>query len=128
MSELLWLNDLAWMRATQERALPGTVVIERRSLAADGMGGFTETWAAAGTVAGRVYPQNERSMSEGVGGEQQISITRWFATLPHGTVVDARDRLLADGRTWEIMKVNNDEDWQTAVRCEVVAHNEERRL
>jgi head-tail adaptor len=128
MGVMLGTAALAWMRATQQRAMPGSVVIERRTLAADAMGGFTETWAAVGTVAGRIYPQDVRSVVEPIAGAQVTEKNRWFATMPAGTDVLASDRLLYASRTWEVMRVNNDEMWQTAVRCEVVTFNEERRV
>lgn len=115
------------MRDVQERAMPGTVVIERYALTADGMGGYAEAWTAVGTVTGRVYPMVRRGMSETINGGQVISESMWFATLPTGTVIDARDRIVYEGRSWEVVRVNNDEMWQTAVRCELQAHNEERR-
>lgn len=124
---LLSSSDLAWMRDIQEQALPGSVVVQRKTYASDGMGGFSETWAAVGTVDGRIYPQRERGMAEGVAGAQVLSMTRWWATLPVGTDVLARDRLLYQSRTWEVVRVNNDEMWQTAVRCELEAYNEEQR-
>lgn len=120
-------TDLAWMRATQQRIMPGTVIIYRAALADDGMGGMRETWAAVGTVAGRIYPINQRGNTEFVAGAQVISETKWVATLPVGTDVTAADRLKASSRTWEVTKVNNDEDYQTAVRCDLMAHNEESR-
>lgn len=125
---MLSAAELAAMRVVQTAALPGTAVIERCTLASDGMGGYDQTWAAAGTVAARLYPQNTRVVAESVmGGAQVISETRWFVTLPVGSTVTAADRLVIDGRSWEVMSVNNSEMWQTAVRCEVTAFNEERR-
>jgi head-tail adaptor len=125
--ELIGAGALTWMRSVQQRAMPGTVVIERCSLTPDAMGGMEETWAAVGTVAGRVYPQDVRSMAEPIAAAQISEKSRWFASLPVGTDVLASDRLLYAGRTWEVARVNNDEMWQTAVRCEVVTYNEERR-
>lgn len=118
--------ELTAMRATQGSAMPGTVVVERRTLTADGMGGETETWAAVGTVDGRIYPITQRG-TEPVTGGQPISMTEWWGTLPVGTDVVAADRLLYQSRTWEVVAVNNDEVWQTALRCELKAFNEERR-
>lgn len=115
------------MRSTQARAMPGSVVIERYTLTGDGRGGYTETWAAVATVDGRVYPMVRRGQAEIVAGGAVISDTSWFATVPVGTDVQARDRILYESRTWEVLRVNNDEMWQTAVRCELQAHNEERR-
>jgi head-tail adaptor len=122
---LITSADLTWMQGIQERALPGTVVIERATINHAALG--TETWLAVGTAIGRVYPQNTRSFNEPVMGERVTSEGRWFATLPTGTDVIAADRLLYASRTFEVIRVNNDESWMTAVRCECVSHNEERR-
>lgn len=125
---MLTAAELIAMRAVQVQALPSTAVIHRYTLTSDGMGGFDATWAAVGTVAARLYPQNVRSMAESTaGGNQVISETRWFVTLPYGTGVTAADRLKIGNRTWEIYQVNNTESWQTAVRCEVYALGEEDR-
>lgn len=124
---MLTAADLAYMQTTQEDALPGTVVIERYTTSSDGMGGQYQTWAAVGTVDGRIYPRTRLGMGETVNGAQVLSVTDWWATLPQGTDVTAKDRLLYSGRTFEVIRVNNDESWQTAVRCEVRASNEERR-
>lgn len=128
MARLLSASDLTWMQGLQERAMPGTIVIQRRTYARDVMGGMAETWAAAGTVTGRLYPQNTRAFGEPVIGERVTSESRWFATMPAGTDVTAEDRLSYDGRTFEVVRVNNSEMWQTAVRAECVAHNEEQRV
>jgi len=115
------------MRGLQQRAMPGAVVIQRHTLTRDAMGGFTESWAAIGTAIGRIYPQNNQQ-SEAVAGNRIGSETRWNATFPVGTDVTAEDRLLYQSRTWEVKGVNNDEMWQTAVRCECTALNEEQRI
>lgn len=126
MTTLLGTAELEWMRELQSRAMPGSAVIERRTLAADGMGGQTETWAAAGTVAARLYSQNSRAMAESAAnGAQVIATTRWYVTMPVGTLVTAADRLKIDGLRYEITEVNNGEHWQTAVRCTVQKLNEE---
>lgn len=128
MTTLLSSRDLTWMDAVQQRAMPGTVVIERYTLTDNGMGGAWEAWAAAGTAIGRIYPVVRRSQSEGVTGGQVTSLSDWYATFPVGTDVVAQDRLVYNSRTWEVLRVNNDEMWQTAVRCELASMNEERRV
>lgn len=127
MAALIGAPDLAWMRAVQRQAMPGSIVIQRRTLARDAMGGMAETWAAVGTVDGRLYPQNRLASGEPILGERVTSEGLWFATFPTGTDVTAEDRLAYDGRTFEVVRVNNSEMWQTAVRAECVAHNEEAR-
>lgn len=123
---LLSAADLTYMQATQEQALPGTVVIERYTTASDGMGGAVQTYAAAGTVIGRIYPQRTTGQ-EMVGGAQVQSELKWWGTLPVGTEVYPQDRLVYSGRSWEIVRTNNDEMYQTCVRCELSTLNEERR-
>jgi head-tail adaptor len=125
---LLTTGDIDWMQDVQEQAMPGTVYILRMGTASNGMGGMTETWGTAGTVIGRVYPRRRLGMGEQVAGGQVVSVSDWFATLPVGTDVIANDRVRYNGRTWEISRVNNDQMWQTAVRCELVSHNEENRV
>lgn len=124
---MLTAADLAYMRDTQEDFLPGTVVILRDLALSNGAGMQYDGYAAHGTVLGRIYPMQRRGMGEVVAGAQVLSVNTWFATLPAGTDVTARDRLSYEGRTWEVMRVNNDEMWQTAVRCELETHNEENR-
>lgn len=126
MADLLSAGDLARMRAQQENYLPQTAVIERYSTSADGMGGFTESWTAVGTVSCRLRPM-EVEQREMVAGEQMISESRWIVTVPHGTDVTAKDRLQISSRTFQVTFVNNDEGYQTAVRCECTAFNEEQR-
>src|SRR5687767_837503 len=99
---MLSAADIAYMQDTQETAMPGTVVIERRAYVDDGMGGSSETWAGAGTVIGRVYPQTSRTAGEAIGGAQIHSHTTWWATLPVGTDVQAHDRVVYQDRSWEV--------------------------
>ena len=114
------------MRNVQQQAMPNdSVVIYRMVNVADGMGGFGETWAAVGTVDGRIYSMNSREFAEQDAGGQLVSTTRWYATLPTGTDVTARDQLGANRRKWLVVSVNNDQDWRTACRCELQALNED---
>jgi hypothetical protein len=124
---MLTAADLAYMQDTQEQAMPGTVVIERYTLTPDGMGGQVEAWGAVGTVIGRIYPMVRRGQAETVGGAQVLSQTQWFGTFPVSTELYAQDRLLYGNSTFEVLRVNNDEMYQTAVRAELEKSNEERR-
>ena len=55
--------------------MPGTIVIQRRTLTQDSMHGFSETWAAVGTVIGRIYPRNNQS-NEYVAGDRGTAETQ----------------------------------------------------
>lgn len=124
---LLSSGDLAYMQDTQLQAMPGTVVIERYTLTSNGMGGQYETWAAVGTVIGRIYPRTTRGQGEIIGGAQVQSTMDWYATFPIGTDVLAKDRLLYQSRTWEVVRTNNDEMYGTATRCDLESLNEQRK-
>jgi SPP1 family predicted phage head-tail adaptor len=121
---MLTAAELTELRAVQALALPGTAIVERQTLVADGMGGQAETWSPVGTVAARLYPMSMLGRAEPAIGGQVQSITRWDLTLPHGTDVTAADRIRYGGRAFQITNVNNDEAYQTAVRCELIAYNE----
>ena len=110
MTPLIGAADLTWMRQTPQQIMPNTaLVIYRMATVADG----------------RIYTTNSRAFAEQEAGGQLISTTRWYATMPTGTDVTAKDRLGANGRKWLVTSVNNDQDWQTAVRCEVQSLNED---
>ena len=76
---MLTTAELLSMQATQNLAMPGTVVILRASGTADGMGGYTEVWTAVGTVTGRIYPRN--GGAERVTGGQPVSVMQWDGTV-----------------------------------------------
>lgn len=111
---MLTAAELAEMRSTQEEAMPGTCVISRKTLASDGMGGFTETWAAAGTVTGRVWPATE-SGAERLIADRITEADAWVITLPHGTDVVAKDRIVEGSRTFDVI-APLPHDWITAKR------------
>lgn len=126
---MLSAAELAAMRDIEELVMPSTGVIERYGLTSDGIGGFTEAWAAVGTVSCDLWPVNQREERERFrSGGQIISKSDWFVTVPFDTNITAADRIVVDGRSFEIVFVPSDRSWSTALRCEAVAHNEERRV
>jgi head-tail adaptor len=112
---LISAADLAAMRATQALALPSTCSISRRALSADGMGGYSETWATlTASVACRLSPHSaptEVIMAERYGGRQT-----WQLTVPSGTDVTADDRVTIGSVTYEVVGINSAGAWETARR------------
>jgi len=126
---MLTATELSAMREVEESAMPSTGIIKRRALTPDGMGGFTEAWAAVGTVPCDVWQINKRGDREKTTeGGQTISKADWFITAPYDTNLLAADRIDIDSRTFEITFVPNDSSWLTALRAEAVTHNEEQRV
>lgn len=112
---MLSASDLAAMQATQALALPSTCTISRRSLASDGMGGYTETWATlTASVACRLSAHSaptEAIMAERYGGRQT-----WMLTLPAGTDVTHEDRVVIGSVTYEVVGLSSGGAWETARR------------
>jgi SPP1 family predicted phage head-tail adaptor len=102
------------MRAEQTKALPSTCTIVRRSVAADGLGGQTETWTTlASGVACRLAPMSyrERVAAQQFGGDET-----WHLTLPYGQDVTAADRVIYGGVTYEVKAVESGGAWESAKR------------
>lgn len=107
-------GELAAMRSEQSGTLPGTAVISRNSPTSDGMGGWTDAWAAVGTVDGRLAPASasgaERMVADRITGEDA-----WVITLPQGTDVTEKDRVVIMSRTFEVVTPLA-HSWETARR------------
>lgn len=126
---MLTAAELTAMREVEECAMSSTGIVKRYSLTPDGMGGFTQAWAAIGTVPCDVWQINQRGEREKTAnGAQPISKADWFITLPYNTDLLAKDRIEINDRTFEITFVPNDSSWLTALRAEAVTHNEEQRI
>lgn len=117
---LLSARELASMRATMAASLPDTCVIQRKTLTADGQGGRSEAWAAAGTVACRIAPLQVRGQAEVAAAGRVLETGDFIATLPNGTDVRAVDRLVSGGVTYEVVKVKGPRSWELSRRCQVV--------
>lgn len=125
---MLTAAELLAMQDVEESVMSSTAVIERYTLTPDGMGGRTEAWAAVGTVSCDLWPVNQRGDRESVrNAAQPMSKADWYITVPFNTTITAKDRIVISGRSFEVTFVPNKQSWSTALRCEAVAHNEERR-
>lgn len=131
MAQLLDDSDLTWMRDLQGRIRPDSGTIYRfteGTATADGMGGFSDTeanWLSVGTSSLRVRPMDLRGRGELVTGGQVTALGRWDITLDDDAVVTPKDRIKTGDRVYEIVRINNDESWLTAVRVEAITYNEE---
>ena len=122
---LLSTAQVTSMQTTQDTGLPGTAIIYQRSDTSDGMGGYTEAWAAAGTADARLRPIVSRGNNEYVTGAQVTQVIDWWVTMPVDTSITATDRIRFGDRAFEVSYVNNDESWRTACRVECISMNEE---
>ncbi|MBI4496310.1 MAG: head-tail adaptor protein [Chloroflexi bacterium] len=113
---MLSSSDLSALRTSLEESLPDTAVVQRVTRTADDMGGFTESWAAAGTAACRVAPLGSRTPEERVFAERIAPDVPWVITLPQGTDVTAEDRVTVGARTFEVLGVLAPRSWEIGRR------------
>ncbi len=115
---MLTAAEIADMRATQDMALPSSCAISRVALTSDGAGGQTESWSTNATVSCRLGALGN-SGAERVIAERLTSVTPFVVTLPAGTDVLPKDRIVVDGRAFEVVVVLDKAAWETARRVAV---------
>lgn len=99
-------------------ALPGTAVLQARTLASDGQGGRSASWAAYGTVDAFLSYVGVQDGEESLA-ERSASIKSAMVTLPAGTTVNQSDRIVYDSATWEVTEVLYSAPREIAVRVRV---------
>lgn len=115
---MLSASQLAGMRATTERALPETCVIERKTTVSDGGGGTTDTWGDHATsVPCRIAPV--AGGETGMAGDRILDETTHVVTLPSGQDITEADRIVLDSRTYEVTQVRDRGAWELSRRVEV---------
>ena len=113
---MLSAAEITDMRSEQNDTMPDSVVIWRYTVSSDGMGGNTETWAAVGTVDGRLALVNLAGVEKAIA-DRLTGADPYVVTVPTGSTVLDRDRLAVSGRTFEVAYVNQHGAWETALRC-----------
>ena len=113
---MTWLSsgDLAYMRDAVEELLPGTCYLLSATLASNGKGEMLETWGTAGTAYCRL---DAKSSSEPVqGGEIRPQFT-YMLTLPHGTTITDKNRVVVGSDTFQVTSVDAEKSWSACVRA-----------
>ena len=109
--------ELAQMRADLEAmTLPGTAVVQALTRTTDGQGGYTEAWAASGTVACRLDNSggNRRSVRAA-----EITFSGWVLTVPQSTGLTTANRVVTGGETYNVISVSDLGSWIACQRAEV---------
>lgn len=116
---MLSTADLDALRATLNESLPETAQVQRVTRTSDGLGGYTEAWAAIATVACRVAPSGN-TPAEQVVAERIQDRVLWTLTLPAGTDVTPADRIAVGSRTFEVIGVLAPRSFELATRVAAV--------
>ena len=107
---------LTLMRSQLATTLGTTIVIQQVATASDGAGGFTETWTAAGTVAGRFDPLPNASQIARTGLAEGMKDI-YILTVPYDAPVEATSRVVANGETFEVRQLWNENTWRVCRRA-----------
>ena len=111
---LLSAAQLTSMRATADLALPDSAVLSRATLASDGMGGYTETWA---TVECRLGPPGNARLDQWQ--EKIMNRAVFILSVPDDTDIQSQDRASVAGATYEVLGLL-DGSWEITSRAVVV--------
>lgn len=99
-------RELAALRSDLNELLTETVQVQRASRVPDGYGGETLTWTTVATVSGLRTTTGLRP-AEQVLAERLSTNATWVMLLPAATDVRVDDRLVANGRTFQVVTVLN---------------------
>lgn len=114
---LLPVKELEAIRAAIKTTMPDTAVIQALTLTADGQGGFTEAWAAAGTVVCRL--DNAGGGSETTGTAPR-SYSTWTLSVPVDAGLTTDNRVVIGDYTYQVSNVSDVPSWVGVQRAQVV--------
>jgi len=103
----LFAGELVWARNTVEAFLAGTAVIYTDTRTSDGQGGYTQAYAASGTVSARVAA----ATTDQFGGQElqvggrYMEIGSRVMTVPYNTTIDTTDQVVFNSVTYEVVEV-----------------------
>lgn len=108
-TQLLSSTQIATMQGAVARTLPDICSIQRYTSAPDGAGGQTESWSTVhSNVACRVTDYEGRKGGiEDVKEDRFDTVLWWRFTLPSGTDLTARDRLVWQSRAFEVVSAGS---------------------
>lgn len=116
---LLSAADIAGMRAVAEEALPSKATIKRKVKASDGQGGKTEQLKVrAADLPARLDPARKGGEAESGRGGRTSASSDFLITFPAGTVCKPTDVVELGGRSFEVDRPRDRDEWEITVRVE----------
>ena len=122
-SQIVHQNWVAETSAALDRTKPSLATIVRRTFTKAAGGGDTETLQTVATlVPCRIRVAGKRATEKDVA-DRPADQSRWTVTMPRGTDIVPFDRILVDGRTFDVRSVGDEsyEPEQSALCVEVVS-------
>jgi hypothetical protein len=98
-------SELDHLRSSLDYWRNEAAVVNRLTRTSDGKGGFTNQWSTvwSGTVRRKPTSETRGAAIEAAVGDLQDALTYWIFTMPAGIDVRADDRIVASGRTFEVV-------------------------
>jgi len=114
--------QLARMRRTADSSLPSFGEVWRRSYAADGKGGRTETFTRVSSGPWRVAPTTSNVSSVSMFASRLGGQDGWWATAQYHVDVRLNDQLRVEGQNLEVVGFDSGRSWPISQRvlCRVV--------
>ena len=115
---MLSAAELASLRATVEASLPDTAAIHRPNRVSDGQGEYKEgtpATIAVATVKCRVSPAG-KSAEERIIADRLGQAMAWAITVPPETDVKRTDRVIVNGRTFEVAQILGPRSYEVSRR------------
>lgn len=117
MATLLGAVELSALRGAAQSAMPGSVVIYRRTLTSDGAGGQSGTVTAVGTVIARAVPRRGEPTVMTAGGRVEAR-GDWYVYVPTGTDIRRQtDHLVhSSGGTFDVLFTSANRSYPVELR------------
>ena len=106
--------EIAQMRADQDDYFPDTCTLQTVTRTADGVGGWSESWANTYTGVACRVSQELSGQREGISGAQMASQTDWMLSVTHDQTLTAEMRVVHGGHTYEVVSVADTHSNRTA--------------
>jgi hypothetical protein len=110
----LTAGELSDMRDDLESLLPDTCVVQSLTQTSDGQGGFTDTWAASGTVVCRL--DNGSGQKANVAQSVQ-PFSSWVLTVPQDASIGTDNRVVHGGETYAVIALSDTGSWLAVQRA-----------
>lgn len=118
--------ELNSIRALEETWQTSTAIIYRVGTATpDGIGGFTDSLAAIGTVTCDLWQQNNEQKETSDSANQDLSTIEWYITVPFDTDILAKDVVTVESKSFDILSVPLDQSLNSALRCTAISRNQQ---
>src|SRR5512140_3050260 len=115
-SSLIPAQELTDMRAAAELTFPDSCIVKRLAEVSDSQGGFTQSWAAVGTVDCRLVAKsgNTRSVAANLNATGAYTLT-----VPHDKDIREADVAVVDSVTFRVYFLFYVMFWLVTIRADV---------